>query len=204
MVYFDANIQYNETFSYILYTHTHTQANSKRYQISHWTRKHFKHWIQIDKVNKTKKKTNQKQNYRYLGSWSASTSPARSPSPSRYGHAPRGKPGKYPAEYGTTSLCQRSRSPSPARLQEMRERGRLVYDERRGTVYIYQKFKILKEKKIQKKTFKYFSLDFTLSLQSSLSSLSLLYLFNSFFLSLFSSFSFTFFLFLFCPFNFSK
>ncbi|XP_076258409.1 calcium voltage-gated channel subunit cacophony isoform X6 [Rhynchophorus ferrugineus] len=54
-----------------------------------------------------------------LGSWSASTSPARSPSPtnsgfnrynSRYGPLRSSRRG---AAYGTTSLCQRSRSPSP-------------------------------------------------------------------------------------------
>ncbi|XP_030749078.1 voltage-dependent calcium channel type A subunit alpha-1 isoform X3 [Sitophilus oryzae] len=58
------------------------------------------------------------------GSWSASTSPARSPSPtngggggsgfhrynSRYGPLRSSRRG---AAYGTTSLCQRSRSPSP-------------------------------------------------------------------------------------------
>ncbi|XP_023311464.1 voltage-dependent calcium channel type A subunit alpha-1 [Anoplophora glabripennis] len=48
-------------------------------------------------------------------SWSASTSPARSPSPtggrhnSRYGPLRSSRRG----DYGTTSLCQRSRSPSP-------------------------------------------------------------------------------------------
>lgn len=41
------------------------------------------------------------------GSWSASTSPARSPSPHHHIHAVRG------GAYGTTSLEQRSRSPSP-------------------------------------------------------------------------------------------
>ncbi|KAL9879783.1 calcium voltage-gated channel subunit cacophony isoform 6-T6 [Glossina fuscipes fuscipes] len=63
------------------------------------------------------------------GSWSASTSPARSPSPSRYGdHIARTRRPELPyPTYGTTSLCQRSRSPSPARLQEMRERDRLGY-----------------------------------------------------------------------------
>ncbi|XP_069690113.1 voltage-dependent calcium channel type A subunit alpha-1 isoform X21 [Periplaneta americana] len=43
------------------------------------------------------------------GSWSASTSPARTPSPSqRYYH-----PSRQSRRYGTTSLEQRSRSPSP-------------------------------------------------------------------------------------------
>lgn len=66
------------------------------------------------------------------GSWSASTSPARSPSPSRYGGHTRRPELPYPT-YGTTSLCQRSRSPSPARLQEMRERDRLGYGIDMGT-----------------------------------------------------------------------
>lgn len=74
---------------------------------------------------------------KHLGSWSASTSPARSPSPTRYGvhhggHPRRRNPLQNPT-YGTTSLCQRSRSPSPARLQEMRERDRLGTDEM-GTI----------------------------------------------------------------------
>ncbi|XP_055846918.1 voltage-dependent calcium channel type A subunit alpha-1 isoform X9 [Episyrphus balteatus] len=71
------------------------------------------------------------------GSWSASTSPARSPSPSRFGgHLSRSRRNHLPyPTYGTTSLCQRSRSPSPARLQEMRERDRLGIgiDEMGGT-----------------------------------------------------------------------
>lgn len=70
-----------------------------------------------------------------IGSWSASTSPARSPSPSRYGgHYSRSRRTELPfPTYGTTSLCQRSRSPSPARLQEMRERDRLGYGIDMGT-----------------------------------------------------------------------
>lgn len=72
----------------------------------------------------------------YLGSWSASTSPARSPSPSRYPHGGgnhrRRNYLQNPA-YGTTSLCQRSRSPSPARLLEIRERDRLA--DEMGTVF---------------------------------------------------------------------
>lgn len=68
-----------------------------------------------------------------LGSWSASTSPARSPSPTRYGHhgavQQRRRNHLQNPTYGTTSLCQRSRSPSPARLLEMRERDRLAADE---------------------------------------------------------------------------
>lgn len=72
----------------------------------------------------------------YLGSWSASTSPARSPSPLRYAHGHhRGKQSHFSPTYGTTSLCQRSRSPSPARLQEMRERGRLA--DKFGTIYTF-------------------------------------------------------------------
>lgn len=43
------------------------------------------------------------------GTWSASTSPARSPSPSRLRYYPNRS-----RRYGTTSLEQRSRSPSPS------------------------------------------------------------------------------------------
>lgn len=71
-----------------------------------------------------------------LGSWSASTSPARSP-PSPRSRYPGGSAThrnnrrnhlNYKA-YGTTSLMQRSRSPSPARIQEMRERDRYYRNE---------------------------------------------------------------------------
>ncbi|KAJ8934779.1 hypothetical protein NQ318_005621 [Aromia moschata] len=49
------------------------------------------------------------------GSWSASTSPARSPSPTGGRHNSRYGPMRSSRrpDYGTTSLCQRSRSPSP-------------------------------------------------------------------------------------------
>ncbi|XP_057660008.1 voltage-dependent calcium channel type A subunit alpha-1 isoform X43 [Diorhabda carinulata] len=49
------------------------------------------------------------------GSWSASTSPTRSPSPSAGRHNPKfgGFNFSRKMDYGTTSLCQRSRSPSP-------------------------------------------------------------------------------------------
>ncbi|GLV41113.1 cacophony [Carabus blaptoides fortunei] len=59
------------------------------------------------------------QRNRIRGSWSASTSPARSPSPTTHNmHTSRsGNTGHGPMRsnrgYGTTSLCQRSRSPSP-------------------------------------------------------------------------------------------
>ncbi|EDS45057.1 conserved hypothetical protein [Culex quinquefasciatus] len=66
------------------------------------------------------------------GSWSASTSPARSPSPSRFGvhssaqhRSKKERPKNHPAHqpYDTTILCERSRSPSPASLlQELRDR----------------------------------------------------------------------------------
>ncbi|XP_021710368.1 voltage-dependent calcium channel type A subunit alpha-1 isoform X13 [Aedes aegypti] len=66
------------------------------------------------------------------GSWSASTSPARSPSPNRFDvhssaqHRSRKDRSKnHPAHqtYDTTILCERSRSPSPASLlQELRDR----------------------------------------------------------------------------------
>uniref|UniRef100_A0A182SFP1 Secreted protein n=1 Tax=Anopheles maculatus TaxID=74869 RepID=A0A182SFP1_9DIPT len=68
----------------------------------------------------------------FLGSWSASTSPARSPSPNRFGvHSSaqhrsskdRSKNHLVHQPYDTTILCERSRSPSPAQLlQELRDR----------------------------------------------------------------------------------
>lgn len=99
-----------------------------------------------------------------LGSWSASTSPARSPSPSRYHHgAPhdRGPGGAHHQShhhsaahrsnrqshlqfpmYGTTSLGQRSRSPSPARLQEMRERNSRFDHDEMGTIILFHQLSI--------------------------------------------------------------
>lgn len=87
-----------------------------------------------------------------IGSWSASTSPARSPSPSRYGgHLSRSKRTQLPyPTYGTTSLCQRSRSPSPARLQEMRERDRLGYGIDMGTSLAHCYLKLTTQSKKQK------------------------------------------------------
>lgn len=53
-----------------------------------------------------------------LGSWSASTSPARSPSPGGHIHAVQCARGhNHNRHYGTTSLEQRSRSPSPRAAQ---------------------------------------------------------------------------------------
>lgn len=95
------------------------------------------------------------------GSWSASTSPARSPSPSRFGHHhsathhgtssshtggshhSRSRGGhSNAAMYGTTSLCQRSRSPSPARLQEMRERNNRFDHDEMGTCQNFPLFSL--------------------------------------------------------------
>ncbi|XP_031338391.1 voltage-dependent calcium channel type A subunit alpha-1 isoform X5 [Photinus pyralis] len=52
------------------------------------------------------------------GSWSASTSPARSPSPTgrRHNSSRHGLLRSSRRGYGTTSLCQRSRSPSPTHV----------------------------------------------------------------------------------------
>ncbi|XP_062714461.1 voltage-dependent calcium channel type A subunit alpha-1 isoform X5 [Aedes albopictus] len=64
-------------------------------------------------------------------SWSVATSPARSPSPTRLDTqiSAHHRYNRRIHPYGTTSLCQRSRSPSPARLQELRERERERYRE---------------------------------------------------------------------------
>ncbi|XP_062714462.1 voltage-dependent calcium channel type A subunit alpha-1 isoform X6 [Aedes albopictus] len=61
----------------------------------------------------------------------APTSPARSPSPTRLDTqiSAHHRYNRRIHPYGTTSLCQRSRSPSPARLQELRERERERYRE---------------------------------------------------------------------------
>ncbi|CRL08058.1 CLUMA_CG021016, isoform A [Clunio marinus] len=73
------------------------------------------------------------------GSWSASTSPARSPSSprSRYTNGIHSSSHQrnirqnqlFYKGYGTTSLMQRSRSPSPARVQEMHDRNRYYRNE---------------------------------------------------------------------------
>lgn len=74
-----------------------------------------------------------------IGSWSASTSPARSPSPAHYRihGGQHGRPSRkyqlHHPTFGTTSLEQRSRSPSPARLQEMHDRD--MYRNEMGTEY---------------------------------------------------------------------
>lgn len=74
-----------------------------------------------------------------IGSWSASTSPARSPSPAHYRihGGQHGRPSRkyqlHHPTFGTTSLEQRSRSPSPARLQEMHDRE--MYRNEMGTEY---------------------------------------------------------------------
>lgn len=86
-----------------------------------------------------------------LGSWSASTSPARSPpSPrSRYPGSSHRNNRRNHLNYGTTSLMQRSRSPSPARIQEMRERDR-YYRNEMGTNMIF----LTSPKKPKKNSFK--------------------------------------------------
>ncbi|XP_041788715.1 voltage-dependent calcium channel type A subunit alpha-1-like isoform X3 [Anopheles merus] len=67
----------------------------------------------------------------YGGRYHRATSPARSPSPSRLDTqiSAHHRCNRRIHPYGTTSLGQRSRSPSPARLQEWRERERDRYRE---------------------------------------------------------------------------
>lgn len=77
-----------------------------------------------------------------IGSWSASTSPARSPSPSRFGvhssaqhRSRKDRPKNHLAHqpYDTTILYERSRSPSPASLlQELRDRDHVRRKYRNG------------------------------------------------------------------------
>lgn len=76
------------------------------------------------------------QFWKHKGSWSVATSPARSPSPTRLDTqiSAHHRYNRRIHPYGTTSLCQRSRSPSPARLQELRERERERYREEIGTL----------------------------------------------------------------------
>nr|XP_036676294.1 voltage-dependent calcium channel type A subunit alpha-1 isoform X13 [Drosophila suzukii] len=100
----------------------------------------------VEMVKETRHPRHGNSHPRYpRGSWSASTSPARSPSPSRYGgHLSRSKRTQLPyPTYGTTSLCQRSRSPSPARLQEMRERDRLGYGIDMGVTHVQHSYPTL-------------------------------------------------------------
>ncbi|KAK4881175.1 hypothetical protein RN001_004494 [Aquatica leii] len=73
--------------------------------------------VEIVKHEHQRAQTNKSRYVR--GSWSASTSPARSPSPTgrRLHHSSRhGLLRSSRKGYGTTSLCQRSRSPSPTHL----------------------------------------------------------------------------------------
>lgn len=76
----------------------------------------------------------------FIGSWSASTSPARSPPSPRFNypggtvmHPNNRRSHPNSKVFGTTSLMQRSRSPSPARIKEMRERDR-YYKNEMGTL----------------------------------------------------------------------
>lgn len=61
---------------------------------------------------------------KYRGSWSASSSPAHSPIPNRYGRESNAHMhDRYLQSYGTTSLQQRSRSPSPSQANTKQFRG---------------------------------------------------------------------------------
>lgn len=60
---------------------------------------------------------------RYRGSWSASSSPAHSPLPNRYDKDSNGRQQEHSMQYGTTSLQQRSRSPSPSELNTRQFKG---------------------------------------------------------------------------------
>ncbi|KAF5297478.1 hypothetical protein FQR65_LT10014 [Abscondita terminalis] len=118
------------------YTNSHRRspslrrANSPSLARSPSPRRHYPHHLHHDigfsdtvsnvvEIVKHEHQRAQSNKSRYVrGSWSASTSPARSPSPtgrrhhsSRHGLLRSSRKG-----YGTTSLCQRSRSPSPTHL----------------------------------------------------------------------------------------
>lgn len=59
--------------------------------------------------------------FHFKGSWSTSSSPVRSPSPS---HLPRESNAGFSGRYGTTSLQQRSRSPSPSQSKTNHFKGK--------------------------------------------------------------------------------
>lgn len=64
---------------------------------------------------------------RYRGSWSASPSPVHSPILNRYGRESNAHVhDRYISSYGTTSLQQRSRSPSPCQLDKNQFRGEII------------------------------------------------------------------------------
>ncbi|CAG9865175.1 unnamed protein product [Phyllotreta striolata] len=106
---------------------SHHRQNSPSFQRSPSPRRRHPHHLHHDigfsdtvsNVVEIVKHEHQRASQRHRfprGSWSASTSPTRSPSPtgsrphnSRFGGFNFSKK----ADYGTTSLCQRSRSPSP-------------------------------------------------------------------------------------------
>lgn len=64
---------------------------------------------------------------RYRGSWSASSSPAHSPLPNRYDKDSNGQQQEQYLQYGTTSLHQRSRSPSPSQLNARQFKGKQMF-----------------------------------------------------------------------------
>lgn len=67
-----------------------------------------------------------KMNSSFEGSWSTSSSPVRSPSPSLQG---RDSNAGLNGQYGTTSLQQRSRSPSPSHAKINHFKGKIEFIE---------------------------------------------------------------------------
>ncbi|XP_031338414.1 voltage-dependent calcium channel type A subunit alpha-1 isoform X27 [Photinus pyralis] len=118
------------------YTNSHRRspslrrANSPSLARSPSPRRHYPHHLHHDigfsdtvsnvvEIVKHEHQRAQSNKSRYIrGSWSASTSPARSPSPTgrRHNSSRHGLLRSSRRGYGTTSLCQRSRSPSPTHV----------------------------------------------------------------------------------------
>lgn len=80
--------------------------------------------VDFVKERHTKHRYRHNLHTRYRGSWSASSSPAHSPVPNRYGRESNAHlHDRYLPPHGTTSLQQRSRSPSPSQANTKQFKG---------------------------------------------------------------------------------
>lgn len=74
---------------------------------------------------------------RYRGSWSASSSPAHSPLTNRHDKDSNARQNENYLQYGTTSLQQRSRSPSPSQLNTRQFKGYQIFQNLRKVSILF-------------------------------------------------------------------